>query len=66
MENPRTSGKIHRTACPICKAAVESRDLAADKLFPFCSRKCKMIDLGKWFNGEYRFSHELPDDEKDK
>ena len=22
--------------------------------FPFCSARCKTIDLGKWLNGEYR------------
>jgi endogenous inhibitor of DNA gyrase (YacG/DUF329 family) len=22
-------------------------------LFPFCSRQCKMIDLGKWLEGDY-------------
>lgn len=63
--NPH-SGKVYRTICPICKTAVESRDLPSDKLFPFCSRKCKMIDLGKWFDGEYRISHELPKDDEDE
>ncbi|HSR50563.1 MAG TPA: DNA gyrase inhibitor YacG [Acidobacteriota bacterium] len=35
--------------CPRCgkKARVK------DKYFPFCSRRCRMIDLGKWFNEEY-------------
>jgi uncharacterized protein len=22
--------------------------------FPFCSHRCKMVDLGRWLNGEYR------------
>jgi len=32
---------------------------------PFCSERCKMIDLGKWANEEYRIEQreqELPDD----
>ena len=29
--------------------------------FPFCSQRCKTIDLGKWLNGEYRISMSLPD-----
>jgi uncharacterized protein len=35
--------------CPICKKAVKSTD--AD--FPFCSDRCRVIDLGKWASGAY-------------
>ena len=27
---------------------------------PFCCERCKMIDLGRWFNGEYVIDSELP------
>ncbi len=35
--------------CPTCggEAARDGRDR------PFCSRRCRMIDLGRWFNEEY-------------
>ncbi len=26
---------------------------------PFCSERCKLIDLGKWFNEEHRITREL-------
>jgi len=26
---------------------------------PFCSERCKIIDLGKWLGGEYRISSPL-------
>jgi endogenous inhibitor of DNA gyrase (YacG/DUF329 family) len=26
----------------------------------FCSQRCKLIDLGKWFGGEYVISEPLP------
>lgn len=30
---------------------------------PFCSHRCKLIDLGKWFNEEHAITRELrPDD----
>ena len=48
--------RIHRAVCPTCKAAVETADLAGDPHFPFCSRRCKLIDLGRWFEGDYRIS----------
>lgn len=28
---------------------------------PFCSRRCKLIDLGEWLDGQYRIpAEELP------
>jgi endogenous inhibitor of DNA gyrase (YacG/DUF329 family) len=38
--------------CPICNAAVKSRQ--DNPNFPFCTARCKTIDLGKWVNEEYR------------
>ncbi len=38
--------------CPICARPVASRTQNA--AFPFCSTRCKQIDLGKWLNEEYR------------
>jgi uncharacterized protein len=35
--------------CPICKKVVKS----ADPEFPFCSDRCRTIDLGKWASGAY-------------
>jgi endogenous inhibitor of DNA gyrase (YacG/DUF329 family) len=33
--------------------------LNAPPVGPFCSDRCKMIDLGKWLGEEYRFSGPL-------
>jgi endogenous inhibitor of DNA gyrase (YacG/DUF329 family) len=38
--------------CPICKKPVVLG--AAD--FPFCSERCRIIDLGNWASEEYRIS----------
>lgn len=38
--------------CPICGKEVAPR--SENKTFPFCSARCKSIDLGKWLNEEYR------------
>lgn len=40
-----------RIICPICKEET-TREENPD--IPFCSNRCKMIDLGKWVNGDYR------------
>lgn len=49
--------------CPICDAAAKPR--AENKLFPFCSPRCKTIDLGKWLSEDYRVPTESPDDDED-
>jgi len=36
--------------CPICKKEVEIG--APD--FPFCSERCRLIDLGNWASEEYK------------
>jgi endogenous inhibitor of DNA gyrase (YacG/DUF329 family) len=37
--------------CPTCGKAVDWQN----SLFrPFCSERCKLVDLGKWVNEEYR------------
>jgi endogenous inhibitor of DNA gyrase (YacG/DUF329 family) len=33
----------------------------ADPEFPFCSPRCRLIDLGKWASGDYVISSPLQD-----
>lgn len=45
----------HRTAptvpCPRCR---EPAELSPDNPYrPFCSKRCRLIDLGAWANDEY-------------
>jgi len=46
-----------RLRCPICKKPVKG----ADAEFPFCSQRCRTIDLGKWASGAYVISSPLKD-----
>ena len=46
-----------RIPCPRCGRECEVDDakpLPPD--FPFCSDRCRLSDLGKWFGEEYRVS----------
>ena len=43
--------------CPICKKPVKST--ASD--FPFCSQRCRTIDLGKWASGDYVIASPVTD-----
>jgi len=46
-----------KLSCPTCKKLVK-RDNAD---FPFCSDRCRLIDLGKWASGEYVISSPVTD-----
>ncbi len=48
-------------ACPYC--AKEHQWDTNNRFRPFCSERCKMIDLGKWANEDYRVAQ--PADEQD-
>jgi uncharacterized protein len=46
--------------CPICKQPIKSSGAE----FPFCSSRCRTIDLGKWASGEYVVSSPVTDTEE--
>lgn len=49
--------------CPTCKH--EALERAKNPFFPFCSRRCKEIDLGKWLGEEFRLSDSSADADED-
>lgn len=49
--------------CPSCKKEVLLR--AQNPNFPFCSERCRLVDLGKWLGEEYRVSGRTADLEDD-
>jgi hypothetical protein len=48
-----------RIQCPTCKKA---GDWFATPHGPFCSPRCKLIDLGRWLGEEHRISEPLRGD----
>lgn len=55
----KNRGGSERSAatCPVCKrrvAVAKSGSSGPPKFFPFCSERCKLIDLGAWLDAEYR------------
>ncbi len=50
---PRRSSRSLR--CPICRKLV----LSTEPDYPFCSPRCRLIDLGKWASGAYVISSPL-------
>lgn len=41
--------------CPTCKSPVDE----SMPTFPFCSDRCKTVDLGRWFNEDYKVTRPI-------
>lgn len=53
----RSGKKAKAGGCPICGKPVDRAHR------PFCSARCKTIDLGRWLDGDYRLPSEDEPDE---
>ncbi len=45
----------NNTRCPICGKETTWED---NPYRPFCSERCRLMDLGKWASGDYRIPGE--------
>ncbi|MFA5941882.1 MAG: DNA gyrase inhibitor YacG [Sinimarinibacterium sp.] len=50
-------------ACPQCGKS--TRLDSQNPWRPFCSERCKLMDLGAWFSGERSIPDETPEDQHD-
>lgn len=50
--------KGSKIRCPICKKEARWDE---NPFRPFCSERCRLIDLGKWASEEYRIAGEKKD-----
>ncbi|MEZ5542483.1 MAG: DNA gyrase inhibitor YacG [Pseudomonadota bacterium] len=55
--------RTRRVNCPTCGALVEWS--TAQRWRPFCSERCRLIDLGGWLDGSHRIPTEEPADAAD-
>lgn len=52
-----TSGEdapLRTRKCPKCAKRFTFRTVASWKPYPFCSERCRLIDLGAWLSEEYQ------------
>ena len=54
------SSRTRSLRCPTCRKIV----LRDETEFPFCSERCRLIDLGKWASGAYVVSTPVTDVEE--
>lgn len=57
-----------RARCPTCKTPVETAPGKRPDDYPFCSERCRLLDLKRWFDGEYRIpvSAARPDEREEE
>lgn len=48
--------------CPVCNAAVS---LETTPTVPFCSERCRLVDLGRWLEEGYSVPHVAKDEDDD-
>jgi len=39
--------------CPICSKSFQAATLDDLPAFPFCSERCRLVDIGRWADGRY-------------
>jgi uncharacterized protein len=49
-----------KVRCPICDLLMQGQRLAEWPQFPFCSERCRLIDLGRWLGERYRIGPATP------
>ena len=54
---------MSKLKCPICKKPVAKKEAG---IWPFCSKRCKMLDFGKWINEDYAVAVAEPGPESAK
>ncbi len=52
--------KPRKVACPGCGATIEYS--TANPFRPFCSERCKLMDLGDWASEKFRIPDATPPD----
>jgi uncharacterized protein len=45
--------------CPICRTPTDSQ---SSRDFPFCSERCRLIDLGNWSSEKYKITEPVIDE----
>ena len=52
-----------KTKCRQCGAEIVYDNISDHPFFPFCSKRCKLIDLGMWFEEEHKIEEPIEEAE---
>lgn len=54
---------VRAPTCPICDRELAPSSISESPVFPFCSVRCKQIDLLRWCEGKYSVVDRLTPEE---
>jgi uncharacterized protein len=49
--------------CPICNTTLPATDAIQSQFFPFCTERCRNVDLMRWSDGRYAIVEPLSEDQ---
>lgn len=55
MKRPSVQDAKNTTCCPVCPKPVTP----GDDHYPFCSARCRAIDLGRWMDESYKITRPI-------
>jgi len=56
MSKMSSSNALQSSRCPRCGKTFKYKSIQVHKPYPFCSQRCRDVDLGNWINGNYVIS----------
>ena len=54
---------MKKVRCPICEQAMDTQGPKEWPDWPFCGKRCKMVDLGRWLGGNYRIDTPIKEED---
>ncbi|MBC8132005.1 MAG: DNA gyrase inhibitor YacG [Deltaproteobacteria bacterium] len=64
--SPRIRVRESFVICPTCKRKISANPATANAFRPFCSERCRLVDLGAWLNGSHRITAPLSEEDLDE
>lgn len=52
--------------CPICRRPAPPREPGRRGAYPFCSERCRQVDLGRWLTESYTVPASDPEDQTEE
>ncbi len=52
--------------CPTCRKTIQVDKNEEAPFRPFCCERCKLVDLGRWFDGSYTVSEPIDQTDPDQ
>ncbi|MBS7812962.1 DNA gyrase inhibitor YacG [Roseococcus pinisoli] len=57
---------MREARCPICRKPAAKREAGQKSAFPFCSERCRQVDLGRWLTESYAVPAVDPEDQQEE